>query len=41
MYPLSAEILSFWFGTVDLSAEIERRDVWFRATAAFDRCMGG
>ncbi len=39
MYPLSTEILSFWFGTADLVAEIERRDVWFRATEEFDRCM--
>lgn len=37
MEPLSLEILTFWFGTVDLSAEIEKRQVWFRATAEFDR----
>lgn len=37
MDPLSREILTFWFGTVDLSVEMEKRQVWFRATPEFDR----
>ena len=39
MDPLSEEILSFWFGTTDLSAEIERRDIWFRSTPEFDQSL--
>ncbi len=34
---LSREILTFWFGTADLSVEMEKRQVWFRATPEFDR----
>jgi uncharacterized protein (DUF924 family) len=37
MDPVAEEILTFWFGTTDLAAEMERREVWFRATAEFDR----
>ena len=37
MNPLSEEILTYWFGTTDLSLEIEKRQVWFKATAEFDR----
>ena len=36
MERLSREILSFWFGTTDLGAPIERRQIWFRATPEFD-----
>ena len=39
MDPLSKEILTFWFGTVDLSVEMEKRQVWFRATPEFDRYL--
>ena len=35
--PLSREILTFWFETLDLSVEMEKRQVWFRATPEFDR----
>lgn len=37
MDPVSEDILTFWFGTVDLTVPIERRDVWFKATPEFDR----
>ena len=37
MNPLSEEILTFWFGTTDLSLEVEKRQVWFKSTAEFDR----
>ena len=37
MEALSREILTFWFGTLDLSVEMEKRQVWFRATLEFDR----
>ena len=36
MDALSRDILSFWFGTADPGAPIERRPIWFRATPAFD-----
>ena len=36
MDPVARDILTFWFGTDDLSAPIERRDVWFKSTPAFD-----
>jgi uncharacterized protein (DUF924 family) len=34
---ISEEILMFWFGTTDLSADMEKRQVWFRSTPEFDR----
>ena len=37
MHPVAEDILTFWFGTTDLSAELERRQVWFRSTPEFDR----
>lgn len=37
MDPIAREILIFWFGTDDVSAPIERRDVWFKSTPDFDR----
>lgn len=37
MHPLANEILTFWFETTDLRADLEKRQVWFRATAEFDR----
>ena len=37
MHPVAEDILTFWFGTTDLSAEFERRQVWFRSTPEFDR----
>lgn len=36
MNPIARDILTFWFGTTDLSAEIERREVWFKSTPEFD-----
>ena len=36
MQSLTENFLEFWFGTTDLSAEIERRPVWFKATPEFD-----
>jgi uncharacterized protein (DUF924 family) len=37
MDPLSRQILEFWFGTTDMTVEIEKRAVWFRSTPEFDR----
>lgn len=37
MDPVAEEILTFWFGTTDMTVEIEKREVWFRATPEFDR----
>ena len=37
MHPVAEDILTFWFGTTDLSAEFERKQVWFRSTPEFDR----
>ena len=39
MAPLSREILTFWFETLDLSVEMEKRQVWFRSTPEFDRYL--
>lgn len=36
MDPLSADILTFWFGDTDLARDMERREIWFRATPEFD-----
>ncbi len=36
MQSLSQDILTFWFGTTDLSAEMEKRQVWFKSTPEFD-----
>ena len=36
MDPLARDILSFWFGTLDLGGPIERRPIWFRSTPEFD-----
>jgi len=37
MHPLSKDILTLWFGTTDLTVEIEKRPVWFKSTSEFDR----
>jgi uncharacterized protein (DUF924 family) len=39
MDPLAQEILLFWLGTTDLTAEMERRDIWFRSTPEFDHYL--
>ncbi len=36
MTPLAKEILTFWFGTTNLTLNIEKRQVWFKSTAEFD-----
>ncbi len=36
MDPLAKEILTFWFETTDLSTDLNKRSVWFRATPEFD-----
>jgi len=30
------DILTFWFGTADMSADVEKRDLWFKSTPEFD-----
>lgn len=37
MDPLTTDILSFWFGSTDLTSEMEKRPVWFKSTPEFDR----
>ncbi len=39
MHPVAEDILTFWFGTTDLAADIERREVWFRSTPEFDAAL--
>lgn len=36
MDPIAEDILTFWFETTDLSADHEKRQVWFRSTPEFD-----
>lgn len=36
MDPITQDILTFWFGTADMQAAIEKRDVWFKSTPEFD-----
>tara|TARA_R110002110_G_scaffold74579_5_gene197327 strand:- start:4563 stop:5195 length:633 start_codon:yes stop_codon:yes gene_type:complete len=36
MDPIAKDILTFWFGTTDMTVEIERREVWFKSTPEFD-----
>lgn len=37
MDPIAQDVLTFWFGTTDMSADLEKRQVWFRSTPEFDR----
>ena len=37
MDPLAKDILTFWFETTDLSTDLDKRSVWFRATPEFDK----
>jgi len=30
------DVLQFWFGTTDLGAEMEKKEIWFRSTPEFD-----
>jgi uncharacterized protein (DUF924 family) len=39
MDPIAEEILTFWFGTTDLTADIEKQDVWFKSTPEFDAIL--
>jgi uncharacterized protein (DUF924 family) len=36
MDPIAEEILSFWFGTTNMTTDIEKREVWFKSTPDFD-----
>ena len=36
MDPIAKDILTFWFGTTNMTTEIERREVWFKSTPEFD-----
>ena len=33
------DILTFWFGTTDMSADIEKNDLWFKSTPEFDAAL--
>jgi len=33
---IAKDILTFWFGTSDMSAGVEKRDLWFKSTPEFD-----
>jgi len=39
MDKIAADILAFWFGTADLTTNIEKNDLWFKSTPAFDRAL--
>ena len=39
MHLIAEDILTFWFGTTDLSTVMERRQVWFRSTPEFDATL--
>ena len=39
MHLIAENILTFWFGTTDLSTVMERRQVWFRSTPEFDATL--
>lgn len=39
MESIAEEILTFWFGTTDLTVDIEKRDVWFKSTPEFDATL--
>ena len=39
MHLIAEDILTFWFGTTDLSTVMERRQVWFRSTPKFDTTL--
>jgi uncharacterized protein (DUF924 family) len=36
MDDIAQNILTFWFGTIDLEADIKKRDIWFKSTPEFD-----
>lgn len=39
MDSVAKDILTFWFGTTDLSIDFEKRPEWFRATPEFDATL--
>tara|TARA_R110000868_G_scaffold39376_4_gene137086 strand:- start:988 stop:1617 length:630 start_codon:yes stop_codon:yes gene_type:complete len=39
MDPVTRDILTFWFGTTDMQADIEKRDIWFKSTPEFDAAL--
>ena len=39
MDTVAKEILRFWFGTIDLKAPMEKREIWFRSTPDFDKAL--
>ena len=36
MDPITHDILTYWFGTADMQADVEKRDIWFKSTPEFD-----
>lgn len=36
MDPVAKDILTFWFGTAELQADIGKREIWFKSTPEFD-----
>jgi uncharacterized protein (DUF924 family) len=36
MDAIAKDILTFWFGTSNMSADVEKRDIWFKSTPEFD-----
>lgn len=39
MDPVAKDILNFWFDSTDMSADFEKRSVWFRSTPEFDKTL--
>jgi uncharacterized protein (DUF924 family) len=39
MDPIAKDILTFWFDSVDMSTDFEKRAVWFRSTPDFDAAL--
>ena len=39
MDKIAEDILTFWFGTADLSTDIEKNDLWFKSTPEFDTAL--
>ncbi len=39
MDALAEQILTFWFGTTDMTQPMEKREVWFRSTPEFDQSL--
>lgn len=39
MDAIAEQILTFWFGTTDMTQPMEKREVWFRSTPEFDQSL--